>query len=354
MSTTDYKFEGWVGHDKDSVGNLKFGTFEPKTWTEDDVDIKIEFCGICSSDLHTLRSGWGPTDYPQVVGHEIAGKAVRVGTNVTGIKLGDRIGVGAQSGSCLACEDCNKQKESYCANPPGMIPTYGGKYADGSKSTGGYANYARVPSHFCIPIPEGIPSEIAAPMMCGGVTVYSPLKQNNVGPGMNVGIVGIGGLGHFGLLFAKALGARVTAISRSRSKEADARELGADDFIATSEEGWVQKYARHFDLIVCTANNADMPLAEYCTTLKVGHGKFVMVGAPEESITFNVFPLLMANVSIGGSLIGSPSEIREMLELAVKANVRSWIEVRDLKDVNQALIDMEDGKPRFRYVLKCD
>merc|ERR1711964_463117 len=194
-----YKFAGWMGLDKESEkGKMVWQEYEPKTWTEDDVDIKITHCGICGSDLHTLRSGWGPTLYPCCVGHEIAGTAVRVGKNVKHFKVGDRVGVGAQSGSCLDCEECIEGNEHYCTK--GNIGTYNGKYPDGSKSYGGYADYCRAPAHFAVKIPDSISNAEAAPMLCGGVTVWSPLTKNGDIKDKKVGIVGVGGLGHFGLL----------------------------------------------------------------------------------------------------------------------------------------------------------
>ncbi|ODQ50781.1 NADP-dependent alcohol dehydrogenase [Saitoella complicata NRRL Y-17804] len=349
MASTDYKFQGWVAHDSNSIGNLKHEEYEPKNWSEDDVDIKIQYCGICGSDIHTLRSGWGPTKYPQVVGHEIVGIAVRVGKNVKNVKVGDRIGVGAQSSSCLSCSPCKTHSEPYCEK--GMVGTYNGVYPDGSKSTGGYADYARVPSHFCIPIPEGLESEVAAPMMCAGVTVYSPMKDAEVGPGKKVGVIGIGGLGHFGILFAKAMGAEVTAISRSRRKEEDARKMGVTDFIATGEENWQKGHTKEFDVLLCTVSEADMPFGDYLSLLKL-RGTFIVVGLPEEGVTLRPGALIRNNAKIVGSLIGSPQTIREMLELAAKSGVKSWVQKYDLENVNQAVKDMEDGKATYRIVLE--
>jgi alcohol dehydrogenase (NADP+) len=205
------RFQGWVGKDKNAIGNLVYEEYTPKPFTDDDVDIAITHCGVCASDLHTLRSGWGPVEYPQVVGHEIIGVALRVGKNVSHVKVGQRVGVGAQSGSCLSCTECNAHREPYC---PGLVPTYNGKYKDGSSSYGGYADFSRAPGHFVIPIPEGLSSAIAAPMLCGGVTVYSPLKQYGAGTERKrVGIIGIGGLGHFvSLLFSQSFGKRLTFI----------------------------------------------------------------------------------------------------------------------------------------------
>jgi alcohol dehydrogenase (NADP+) len=235
-----------------------------------------------------------------------------------------------------------------------MIGTYNGKYADGSKSYGGYATYNRAPGHFVVKIPDGISSAEAAPMLCGGVTVWTPLTVNGCGPGKNVGIVGVGGLGHFGLLFAKALGAdSVVAISRSSAKKADATKLGADKFIATNEDkSWAQNNAGTLDLIISTVSSPDMPLTDYLSLLRT-HGQFIQVGAPEEKLPpFLPFVLITKGAKIGGSAIGSPKQIREMLEFAAEKGIHPFIEERAMKDANQAVIDMEKGKPRYRYVLK--
>ena len=249
------------------------------------------------------------------------------------------------------CEECTHGLENHCQ--VNMVGTYNGKYDDGSKSYGGYADYARVPSHFVIKIPDALASEDAAPMLCGGITVFSPLQQNGAGPGKKVGIVGIGGLGHFGLMFAKALGAdKVVAISRSSSKKADALKMGADDFIATGEDkDWATHHAGSLDLIVSTVSSPNMPLQEYLQLLRV-KGQFIQVGAPEDSIpAFNAFALIVKGVKIGGSAIGSPEEIRNMLDLAAKKGVHTWVQKRPMKEANQAVVDMADGKARYRYVL---
>ncbi|KAL6713929.1 hypothetical protein ACLMJK_008423 [Lecanora helva] len=352
--TTDYKFQGWLGLDQNSVkGNMQWQQYEPKPWEETDVDIKVTHCGICGSDLHTLRSGWGSTIYPCCVGHEIIGHAVRVGKKVEkGIKVGDRVGVGAQSGSCLKgdCEECSNGMENHCQS---MVATFDSKYSDGSKSYGGYSDYWRGPSHFVLKIPETIPSESAAPMLCGGITVYSPLKKNGCGPGKKVGIVGVGGLGHFGILYAKALGAdKVTAISRSVAKKDDALKLGADDFIATQDDpDWATHHSRSLDLIVSTVSSPKMPLEQYLMLLRT-KGQFIQVGAPEDKLPgFNAFALIAKGCKVGGSAIGAPHEIEEMLDLTVKKGVKPWIQQRPLKEANQAVLDMDANKARYRYVL---
>ncbi|KAK6854897.1 zinc-binding dehydrogenase [Apiospora arundinis] len=351
------KFEGWLGHAPDAVeGKMVWGEFEPKKWEEDDVDIEISHCGICGSDLHTLKSGWGETLYPCCVGHEIVGKAVRVGKNVKHVKVGDRVGVGAQARSCLEanCPECSTGKENYCGRS--MVGTYGGVYPKGEgKSYGGYAKHNRTNGHFVIPIPEGIDSADAAPMLCGGITLYSPLKKNGCGPGKTVGIVGVGGLGHFGILFAKALNAdKVVGISRKADKREDVLKLGADQYIATDEdEDWAKKHARTLDLIVCTVSSGKMPLASYMGLLKV-EGTLIQVGAPDggELPNINAFTIIFNGIKVGGSGIGAPHEIREMLQLMADKKIKPWVQKRPMADANKAIVDMEEGKARYRYVLE--
>lgn len=352
--SSSYKFQGWLGLDKDSAnGKMVWKEFEPKAFEETDVDIKITHCGICGSDLHTLRSGWGQTLYPVCVGHEIVGTAVRVGSKVEGgIKVGDRVGVGAQSDSCRKpeCAECSDGQENYCRR---MVNTYGSKYPQGGISYGGYADYWRGPSHFVFKIPDALSSDVAAPMLCGGITAFSPLKQNGAGPGKAVGIVGIGGLGHFGILGAKVLGCdKIVAISRTATKKADALKMGATDFIATDEDkDWHRKHARSLDLIVCTVSSPKMPLQRYLSLLKV-KGQFIQVGAPEDPIpAFGAFALIGKGVRVGGSAIGSPEEIREMLKLFAEAGVKTWNNNFPMKDANKAIVDMEAGKARYRIVL---
>lgn len=352
------KFEGWVGHSPDAP--LTLTTFEPKPFEPTDVDVKVTHCGICGSDIHTLNSGWGPTNYPCVVGHEIVGNVVRVGSGVRNLsspcrdfKVGDRVGIGAQSGSCLRkdCEECSKGLEQYC---PRITGTYNGKYADGSKSYGGYANYWRGPAWFVFKIPDNLASADAAPLLCGGVTVFSPLLNNGAGPGKSVGVIGIGGLGHMGVLFAKAMGCdRVTAISRTNSKREDSlKGLGADIYIATDEDkNWGKTHARSLDLIISTVSSSKMPLSQYLRLLKT-NGQFIQVGAPEDPFpAVKLWPLIQKGVKISGSSIGSPEEIRQMLQLAADKNIRPWIQERPMNDVNRAVVDMHEGKARYRYVL---
>jgi len=365
MSSPLKIYHGWVAHN--ATDPLTYTTFTPKPFTPTDIEIKVSNCGICGTDIHTLSSGWGPTDYPCVVGHEIIGTVTRLGADVPtlssspasrDIKLGDRVGVGAQSGSCLKaeCEACADGRESYCSR---IIGTYNGRYPDEgrSKSYGGFAEYWRGPAHFVFKIPDALPSAEAAPLLCAGVTVFSPLRKYDAGPGKSVGIVGIGGLGHLGVLFAKALHCdKVVGISRTSSKRKDTLEgLGADAFIATDEEPkWARTHSRSLDVIICTVSSPDMPLSGYLRLLKTD-GVFVQVGAPEQPLPpVMAFSLIQKGVKITGSNIGSPEDIRAMLKLAAEKRVLPWIQKRAMKDVNVTLKDMHAGKARYRYVLLND
>ncbi|KAF2253094.1 GroES-like protein [Trematosphaeria pertusa] len=349
-------FHGWLAHDaKAAQGNLQWQSFAPKPFAETDIDIKITHCGICGTDIHTLRSGWGPTHYPICVGHEIVGHVARIGSaSSRRFQVGDRVGVGAQAASCLRadCEECSAGMEQHCGK--GFVGTYNGQYREsGYWSMGGYADYVRVPAPFAVKIPERLASADAAPMMCGGITVYAPLKKNGAGPGKKVGIVGLGGLGHFGVLFAKALECeKVVAISRSRSKAKDAQAMGADEFIATSEdEKWERKHSRTLDLIVSTVSSPDMPLSGYLRLLRT-NGQFIQVGAPEDKLpAIAAFTLIAKGCKIGGSQIGSPREIEEMLRFAAEKGVRPWVQQRRMSEANRSVVDMEDGRARYRYVL---
>lgn len=351
----DYTPKGWLAYGPEAVeGKMRWEDLKLKNWTEDDVDIEVSHSGICGSELHTLRSGWGPTNYPLCVGHEIVGKAVKVGKNVKhqGIKLGDVVGVGAQADACMECEHCKMGEENHCS-AGGMVGTYNAKHKDGSLQQGGYASHARVPGRFCFKIPKEIDPAMAAPMMCGGVTVYTPLVENGCGPGKKVAIIGTGGLGHFGVLFAKALGAdKVVAFSRKGDKRPDALKMGADVYVATEEDdGWDDANASSFDLIISTVSSPKMPIDKYLKMLRI-RGQFIQVGAPEDVIPgFNMFQLIPKSAKIGGSLIGNRGQIEDMLKLAAKSNVQAWVQKRPMCEANQAVVDMAAGKARYRYVL---
>ncbi|CCE63691.1 hypothetical protein TPHA_0F02090 [Tetrapisispora phaffii CBS 4417] len=347
------QFQGIAVTDGKDWTHPKKISFPPKKFDDRDVDIEIEACGVCGSDVHCAASHWGPVKDNQVVGHEIIGKVVKVGPKCnTGIKVGDRVGVGAQALACLDCNRCKEDHENYCF---GNIWTYGGPtYADGYIPQGGYASHIRVHEHFAIPIPENIPSELAAPLLCGGVTVFAPLLNGGAGPGKKVGIVGIGGIGHMGILFGKAMGAEVYALSRTQSKKADSLKLGADHYIATVEDkNWSETYKDTFDLLViCSSSLSQLDIDELIKTMRIG-GRIISICAPEigEKIVLN--PLGLLGVSIENSGIGSRKEILQLLDLVSKKNIKPWVETLQVGEagVNEAFERMEKGTARYRFTL---
>jgi len=344
------KFEGWFGFDKETgIGGMKWQEFEPKKFDDTDLDIKITHCGVCGTDVHSLRSGLFPTDFPCCAGHEIVGNVSQVGSKaVGGFKVGDVVGVGSQIGSCSDCDACSSGKQNFC---PKLLGTYGSRYPDGQKTYGGFASHWRGPSAWVFAIPEGMSPAEAAPMLCGGITLYSPLKRFGCGPGKNVGIVGAGGLGHFGILFAKALGAeKVVALSRGTAKKDDMLKLGATDYISTDEDtDWATKHASTLDIIICTVSSPQIPFDGLLTLLRT-NGAFVQLGAPALP-PLNMFPIIFKGLSISGSLIGPPAQIREMLEFAIAHNIHPMIQERKMTEANQVVQDMDKGLARFRYVL---
>lgn len=352
-----YTGYGAVDGAKGKALDLELITYTPKTWTENDIDIKVSHCGICGSDTHVLKGDWEgasgkATQFPAIVGHEVVGIIVRAGKNTTH-KVGDRVGVGAQGGSCGKCEWCLNKKEQFCAS--GMIGTYQGTWEDGSYSRGGYANYMRCHGHLAVPIPEAIASADVASLLCAGVTTFSPMRRFNVGPGKKVGVVGIGGLGHLALQWSNALGAETYALSHSDSKLADAAKLGVkpENFIIAKDiEATGDKWNRSLDLIICTSSHL-LPIEELYFKMLRPEGTLVLCGLPEDKLpSFYAQRLVGKSISLAGSLIGGTGEIEEMLALAAAKNIRPWIEVRPLSEASQAVKDLEDGKARYRYVLE--
>lgn len=278
---------------------------------------------------------------------------MRVGSEASGdIKVGDVVGVGGQGDACLnrdaqSCPECTRGSSNYC---PGLVQTYAWKHRNGDKAHGGYALYHRAVSHFVFKIPDGLRPEFAAPMLCAGATVFAPLKEYQVAKGMKVGVVGIGGLGHFAILFAKAMGAEVLGLSRTDSKKNDAFALGADDYAATSEKGFSAKHVGTLDLIINTSSSEHVPMFDFLTMLKT-HGTLVQIGAPEAPVPIPSFLLAFGHKKIAGSLVASPGDIRDMLRLAAEEKIEPWVEKRPMRDANRAIVDMEEGKARYRYVL---
>ncbi|KAL4861395.1 hypothetical protein BDV12DRAFT_191112 [Aspergillus spectabilis] len=313
---TDNKFWGWLGLDSDSAnGNMVWGEYEPKPFETTDIDIKITHCGVCGSDIHHLRSGWRPADYPLCVGHEIVGIVVRVGLN------GD-------------CQACAEGIEQYC---PNYTITYDARFPDGSKANGGYADFWRGPSAFVFHIPEAIASEAAVSMLCGGITAFSPLLEHHAGPGKRIGVIGIGGLGHFEIMAAKAPWCdEVVAISRTSSKKEDAFKMGATKFIATDEDkDWATLNACSLDLIISTVSSARIPIEGYMGLLGL-KGHFVQLGAPEDRTP---------------PFSSSRSQIRYMLDFFAEKTILPWIVNIPMRDANKAIVDFEKGGARYRYVL---
>jgi len=300
-----------------------------KKFEDYDIDVAIDACGVCGSDVHTITGGWGDAPTPLIVGHEIIGRAVKVGSKVKSIKVGDRVGVGAQVAADLTCNNCKLQQENYC---PESVDTYGAKYPDGTVSQGGFASHIRAHEYFTFKIPDNIPTELAAPMLCAGLTTYSPLVRLGCGPGKKVGIVGLGGLGHFAVLWAVALGAEVTVLSHTPDKEADAKELGAHDFVCTKEEGWNKPYAFKFDFLLNTADNLlDFDMSDYFGIIRV-NGHLHNVGMPDHGISIKMQDFATTGCYLGTSHIGNHQEMEAMLELASKQNIKSWVETIDISE----------------------
>ncbi|KDQ59750.1 hypothetical protein JAAARDRAFT_68331 [Jaapia argillacea MUCL 33604] len=352
--STELEFKGYAMTDPTKWSDFKIISFTPKTFLPSDVEIAITHCGVCASDVHTLCQDWGTAKLPCIPGHEIVGKVTKVGSEVTEFKVGDRVGVGAQVAACLECRECKDDYETYCQN---LVWTYNHQHADGVSTMGGYSTGIRVQERFVFPIPENIGSAEAASMFCGGLTVFSPLVTNGAGPGKKVGVVGIGGLGHYALLFAKALGAEVYAFTHSKSKAEDIKKMGADHIIYTGDKDFAVPLKRKLDIIISTANDAkDMPLAEYLSTLYV-HGKFISVGLPSAGEAFpplHPFNFISNGCLIGSSHLGSKKECLQMLKIASEQGVKPWIEELPMKDVKKAVEAVRDGKPRYRYVLVQD
>ncbi|WWD18643.1 hypothetical protein CI109_103096 [Kwoniella shandongensis] len=327
--------------------------FPLKTSQPDDVTLSIEFCGVCGSDVHTVTGGWGPMSVPFCVpGHEIVGTVTEVGDNVKEFKVGQRVGVGAQVLSCLKCNRCKEDNEQYC---PEQVDTYNAKFPDGVEAQGGYSTTIRTNERFVFSIPEAIKSEDAAPMLCAGLTVYSPLVRNGCGPGKTVGIVGIGGLGHFAIQFAKALGAHVIVFSHSPSKKEDSLSLGADEFVSTDEDGFADKYFDKIDYILSAADAEKIPLSDLLSTLKID-GKITSVGLPDKPWEGLQPQIMASNAScIGCSHIGSKKEANAMLKLAAEKGIKPIIdEILPMSQAGKAIEAVKNNKVRYRFVLKQD
>ncbi|WP_341392770.1 NAD(P)-dependent alcohol dehydrogenase [Arthrobacter sp. G119Y2] len=322
-------------------------TIERRDVGAHDVLIDIAYAGVCHSDIHTVRGEWGPIAYPQVVGHEIVGTVAEVGSEVTKHKVGDRVGVGCLVNSCRECENCQAGMENYCLN--GNIGTYASKDVDGSITQGGYATSVVVNDDFVLSVPESIPYEAAAPLLCAGITTYSPLVHWNAGPGKKVAVVGMGGLGHMAVKIAVAMGADVTVLSQTLSKQEDGLRFGAKDYFATSDESTFEKLSNTFDLIINTVS-APIDLQQYLSLLRLD-GTMVSVGAPPEALPISVFTLMGKRRSYAASNIGGIRETQEMLDFCAEHNIAPEIELISAEDINTAYERVLKSDVRYRFVI---
>jgi alcohol dehydrogenase (NADP+) len=316
-----------------------------------DVLIDIVYCGVCHSDIHQARDEWGGSIFPMVPGHEIVGKVVKVGADVKNWKTGDIVGIGCFVDSCRDCDPCREGEEQYCEN--GMTLTYNGHEKDGKTPTyGGYSTRVTVDENYVLRIPEGIPLDRAAPLLCAGITTYSPLKHFGLKRGDKLGVVGLGGLGHMAVKFGKAMGAHVSVLSHSPGKREDAFKLGAHDFLVTRDEEVFKEHAGSFDLILDTVS-AEHDYNQYLELLR-RDGTMVLVGAPEEPAPLGAFSLIMKRRRLAGSLIGGVRQTQEMLDFCAEHGIGADIEMITIDRINEAYERMIKGDVRYRFVIDID
>lgn len=323
------------------------GTIERRDPRPHDVVIDIAYAGICHSDIHQAREEWGKALFPMVPGHEIAGTVSAVGSDVTSHAVGDRVGVGCFVDSCRECENCEAGEEQYCLK--GEVVTYNGKDYDGEPTFGGYSTQIVVDENYVLRIPEGISLDEAAPLLCAGITVFSPLNHWNAGPGTKVAIVGMGGLGHMGVKIAAAMGAEVTVLSQTLSKIDDGKKFGADHYHATSERDTFKQLRGHFDLIVNTVA-ANLPVDRYLGLLRLD-GTMVNVGIPDSPDSFHAFSLAAQRRSMAGSKIGGIRETQEMLDFCAEHGLGAEIETIGVDDVAAAYDRVVASDVRYRFVI---
>jgi uncharacterized zinc-type alcohol dehydrogenase-like protein len=314
-----------------------------------DVSIDIKFCGICHSDIHTARGEWGPAFYPCVPGHEIVGTVRSVGKSVTKFRVGQSVGVGCLVDSCGGCGSCKEGLEQFCEK--GFVGTYNAPLPDGDYTKGGYSSHIVVDERFVLSIPSNLDLAATAPLLCAGITTYSPLRYLGVGKGSKVGILGLGGLGHMGVKLAASFGAEVTVISHSAKKKADAERLGASNFILSTEEDSCNKHLNHFDVIIDTISaKHDLGLALNMTKRD---GTVVLVGASEKPLDLPTFPLILARRNLMGSLIGGLPETQAMLDHCGKHNITSDIELISAHKINEAYDRIVRSDVKYRFVIDC-
>jgi alcohol dehydrogenase (NADP+) len=326
---------------------LERTTIERREVGEFDVLIDIRFAGICHSDIHQAREGWGEAIFPMVPGHEIAGIVSEVGPGVTKYQVGDRVGVGCLVDSCRECDGCKAGLEQYCTG--GAVGTYNALDKNGEPTYGGYAEKIVVDENFAVRIPDGLSLDVAAPLLCAGITTYSPLRRFHAGPGKKVAVLGFGGLGHMGVKIAHALGAEVTVLSQTLRKQEDGLKLGADHYYATSDPKTFEELKGTFDVILSTVS-APLDLDAYLSLLKA-EGAFVNVGAPEEPVKLNLFSVIGGGKTLAGSAIGGIAETQEMLDFCAAHGFGAEIELIRADQINEAYERVLSSDVRYRFVI---
>jgi alcohol dehydrogenase (NADP+) len=336
---------GYAAHDATSpLGPYSFERREPG---DHDVHVRILYCGVCHSDIHQARNEWGSSTYPMVPGHEIVGRVARVGAKVTKHAVGDAVGIGCFVESCRTCDACVRGLEQYCEGK--LVLTYNGSENDGTPTQGGYATDIVANEDYVLRVAKDAPLERVAPLLCAGITTYSPLKHWKVGAGQRVGVVGLGGLGHMGVKLAVALGAQVTVLSSSPSKRDDAIRLGAHDFLVTSDPAAFAGAARRFDFLLDTVS-APHDLAAYAGLLRTD-GVMVLLGVPDKPAVLPAFAVIARRRTIAGSLIGGIAETQEMLDFCAERGITADVEVLPAGSINDAYARMLRSDVRYRFVL---
>lgn len=322
--------------------------FERRALRDEDVSIEILYCGVCHSDLHTAENDWGWTQYPVVPGHEIVGRVLEVGSGVTKYKVGDHVAVGCMVDSCLSCDQCHHGEEQFCRE--GMVGTYSGQdRISGELTQGGYSKHIVVREEFVLRVPKGLDLAKCAPILCAGITTYSPLRTWNVGPGSRVAVIGLGGLGHMAIKIAAAMGAHVTAISRSDKKKQQVLSYGAKELLVSSDEAAMQAHANQFDLIINTIP-VKHDFTPYMPLLDID-GTQVLVGQVGELAESNSVPMLLGRRRVAGSLIGGIAQTQEILDFCALHNILPEVEMIKMDEINDAFDKLKQGDMASRFVI---